>query len=202
MPTFTNKASLSLRVKPTIKTPPRTTSLKFRQLILESPTSPLWFFDDDFEEVDLNSNNPRNNSTPSLSSVSTVSDEQEDIELEAVSNAIVTTLQLYRSQDRNLSSLSVGSASIQHEPKPKKRPNRISRVFSKAFSNKSSSSINTTNLSTNAVVFDDGREDLIYHGMPVTEIKSTLNPMIVSTEFKLTVSDIQLQKPEYAHIAS
>ncbi|KAG2206973.1 hypothetical protein INT47_008442 [Mucor saturninus] len=105
-----------------IQTPPRTTSLQFRQLILQSPPS---MFEDEFEEIDL--------------------------------AETVTEL-------KTKSSLEYGKASIIH---PK---NLNTQRFS----------IRLFKWKKNKVKFDDGKAELIYRGIPVKEIISTLDPMVLT----------------------
>lgn len=185
-----NKASLI------VNTPPRTTSLHFRHLILESPSISLRsFLEDDMDDVDLNDNFLNSSVTSLVSSVSTISDEENDSELEAISNTIVSTVCLYRSKEYNLSSLSIGKASIEQKPSISSK-NRLSRIFSKVLRLKQKQPAASKEPS---IVFDDGREDLIYYGVPVREIKSTSGIMVLSTEFKqLSLSDVKLQKPKTA----
>jgi hypothetical protein len=147
------------------------------------------------DDVDLNDNFLNSSVTSLVSSVSTVSDEENESELEAISNTIVSTIFLYRSKEYNLSSLSIGKASIEQKP-PISSENRLSRIFSKVSRLKQKQPAASKEP---PIVFDDGREDLIYYGVPVKEIKSTSGIMVLSTEFKqLSLSDVKLQKPKTA----
>ncbi|KAI9477932.1 MAG: hypothetical protein EXX96DRAFT_568747 [Benjaminiella poitrasii] len=196
----------------TIKTPPRTTSLRFREIIQQTSTtarnsSILSMFDEDshdeFEDIDLNA--------PSSSN---------DITLENMSSMIAAAIQLSSTSSnryfrtRRLSSLSAGNASIIYDKKKKKNNNRLSSLSVLLFNDKKKDSFPPTTTTTDTVStahkpsafgcyhypINDGKEELIYRGIRVQEIKSTRKPMVVPVDYLNPFPKIQLQRPQFAHV--
>ncbi|GAN07617.1 hypothetical protein MAM1_0168d07119 [Mucor ambiguus] len=186
----------------TIKTPPRTTSLKFRQMIMNSPPSSLLsMFDDEFEQIDLNATctddyGCSSRSTMSSSSSSTFESRNNDLTLESMSNVIAAAIELSMSNNKRLSSLSAGNASIKYTKRsPKKKENRFSKHL---FRWSNSPSITTPPLPKPMRAYDDGKQELMYRGIRVQEVLSTLDPMIIPLDFD---PDSTWQRPQFAHIS-
>ncbi|KAL9544409.1 hypothetical protein MBANPS3_007646, partial [Mucor bainieri] len=193
----------------TIKTPPRTTSLKFRQIIMNSPPSTLLsMFDDEFEQIDLNTSSTpdvgrSSRSTASSSSSSTSSTSSQycnnDLTLESMSNVIAAAIELSMSNSKRLSSLSAGNASIKYTKKaPQKKESRFSKQLFGWSSNPPTPSTNTPTLPKPMRVYDDGKQELLYRGIRVQEVPTTLDAMIIPLDFH---PDSTLQRPQFARIS-
>lgn len=176
----------------TIKTPPRTTSLKFRQIIMNSPSSSI--FGDDFKQINLDETttdvvcSPRS-TTSSLSSLCT-----------KCSGGDLTPLE-NMSGDKRLSSFSAGNASIKYTKKlPKKKENRFSKHLFRWSSNSATSSTATTTAPKPLRVYDDGKQELMYRGIRVQEVPTTLDLMVIPLNVHFR-PDSTLQRPAFARIS-
>ncbi|KAK4511323.1 Mitochondrial oxaloacetate carrier protein [Mucor velutinosus] len=191
----------------TIKTPPRTTSLRFRQMIMNSPpSSPLSMFDDGFEQIDLNSTCTDevgcslHSTTSSSSSSSSITECcGDDLTLENMSNVIAAAIELSMSNHKRLSSLSAGNASIKYTKKStKKRENRFSKHLFRWSTNPTTSTTTTPILPKPMRVYDDGKQEPLYRGIRVQEVPTTFDPMIIPLDFHPNSS---LQRPQFARIS-
>lgn len=170
------KASIIVS-RPCIETPPRTTSLNFRQLISQSPPSSLLsLFEEEFEDVDLSADDDS----------SSISSTDSGEPMDDLSNRITAALKLSAMGGHNLSSLSSGNASIVRSKsmndKNIKKSNRLSsRLFSWGSKSKRHSAPSKPAQHPSPPRYDNGRAELLYHGVQVKEIQSTLDPIVVSS---------------------
>ncbi|CEP16658.1 hypothetical protein [Parasitella parasitica] len=182
-----------------VETPPRTTSLQFRQIIKNSPPTSLLLcmFENEFEGAYFGTCSTSPDIRPSVSSKSSspasycLPTDNSDITLENMTQLIATAIELSMSKNNELSSFSSGNASIKYDNKSPKKKNN---PFSRNLLNWGSIAKPTTS------VLDNGKEELINHGIPVKEIKTTLRPMVVPTEFNHNFPKISLQRPQFARI--
>jgi hypothetical protein len=181
--------------------PPRTTSLKFRQIIMGSPSSSLLsMFEDDFEDIDLETASRNNCSSRSTCSSSFSTEFEDDLTLENMSNVIAVAIELSMSTSKCMSSYSEGNASIKYNKKlSKKKENRYVKNPFKWSSRVSTTTLTTATTTTKPMkVYDDGKQELLYRGIQVKEVQTTLDPIIVSTEFTHDYPEITLQRPQFA----
>jgi hypothetical protein len=165
-----------------IETPPRTTSLNVKQFISQSPPSSLLsLFEDEFEDIDLIADNG------SLTSC----ESREELTMDNMSNVIATALELASTGGKNLSSLSTGKASIIRSKSiddHKKKSNRLSKRFF-SWSGSSKSQKSTSVVSSQPFIlpprYDDGKAELIFRGVRVKEIESTLDPIVLSSKMNI-----------------
>ncbi|KAI8647147.1 hypothetical protein BD408DRAFT_449249 [Parasitella parasitica] len=47
---------------------------------------------------------------------------------------------------------------------------------------------------------DDGRDELLYRGMQIKEIKTTLKPLVISDEQRYPMPEVRLERPGFARI--
>lgn len=179
------KASIIVS-RPDIKTPPRTTSLHFRQILSQSPPSSLLsLFEEEFEDVDLSTDDD------SISS-------SESVPMDNLSYRIAAALKSSAMGDRNLSSLSSGNASIIRSKSVNsggstKNSNRLSsRLFSWGKNKRHSAPAKP---SQQPPRYDNGRAELLSHGVQVKEIQSTLHPIVVSSISHIYPAKFQVYEP-------
>lgn len=190
-------ASITL---PYIEMPLRTTSLKFRQIIINSPPSSLLsMFEDDFEDVDLEAANSSNCRSRSTCSSSFSTESGDDLTLENMPNVIAAAIELSMSSSKRMSSYYEGNASIKYSKKiPKKKEDRRSKNPFKWSSSVSTTTAITATTTKPMKVYDDGKQELLYRGIQVKEVQTTLDPMIVLTEFTHGYPETILQRPQFA----
>lgn len=185
-----------------IETPPRTTSLNVKQLISQSPPSSLLsLFEDEFEDVDLVADNGSLISREST----------EEVSMDNMSNIIATALKLSTTGGRNLSSLSTGNASIIRSKtldSDKKKRNRFSQRFFSWGDSKNSkkSAVFSPSPSLQQLIlpprYDDGKAELIFRGVRVKEIQSTLDPIVLSSKTNIySDNSLLVYKPEFTGIS-
>lgn len=187
-------------ILPCIETPPRTTSLKFRQIIVNSPPSSLLsMFEDDFEDIDLQTPSSSNCSSRSTCSSSFSTEFGDDLTLENMSNVIAAAIEVSMSSSKRMSSYSAGNASIKYSKElPKKKENRHSKNPFKWTSSVLTTTATTATTTKPMRVYDDGKQELLFRGIQLKEVQTTLDPMIVSTEFTHGYPEITLQRPQFA----
>ncbi|KAI8092359.1 uncharacterized protein B0P05DRAFT_462702 [Gilbertella persicaria] len=56
------------------------------------------------------------------------------------------------------------------------------------------------NSSSSAVIVDDGRDELVYRGIQIKEIKTTLKPLVISDEVRNPMPQVKLERPGFARI--
>ncbi|KAI8974687.1 hypothetical protein BDB01DRAFT_806094 [Pilobolus umbonatus] len=143
--------------------------------------------------------------------------EMDGITMESMSAVIAAAVQI-TSSGKAPSSLSLGNASIipiqkQQEPDIKKR-----RLFSNPFkkastaetdlpddlsessSPRSSSSVSSPQPTPAEINLDDGRDELLYRGIQIKEIKTTLKPLIITDEDRCPMPTMRLERPGFARI--
>lgn len=179
----------------TIKTPPRTTSLKFRQIIMNSPSSALFsIFGGNFKQIHLDETttdvgcSPRS-TTSSLSSWST-----------KCSGGDLTPLENMPG-DKRLPSFSAGNASIKYTKKlPKKKENRFYKHLFRWSSNSATFSTATSTAPKPLRAYDDGKQELMYRGIRVQKVPTTLDLMVIPLDVHFRPNST-LQRPVFARIS-
>ena len=176
--------------------------INVKQLISQSPpTSLLSLFEEEFEDIDLVVDNG-----------SLISHEStEEVSMDNMSNIIATALKLSTTGGRNLSSLSTGNASIIRSKTldgNKKKRNRFSQRFFSWGEGKNSkkSAVFSPSPSPQQLVlplrYDDGKAELIFRGVRVKEIQSTLDPIVLSSKTNIYFDNsLLVYKPEFTSIS-
>ncbi|KAI8637628.1 hypothetical protein BD408DRAFT_424255 [Parasitella parasitica] len=187
-----------------LETPPRTTSLQFWQIIKNSSPSSLplcSIFENEFKGADFDTCSASHTCYSSCSDSSNSSSlycsstDNNDITLERLSHVVAAAIKSSMSNSKCIYSFFSGNASIIYDKISSKKRND---QFSTSLSNWARSATARPKLPNS--VYDDGKDELIYHGISVNEIKTTLNPMVVSTKFNSNIPEIRLQRPHFARI--
>ncbi|KAI7907022.1 uncharacterized protein BX663DRAFT_494541 [Cokeromyces recurvatus] len=51
------------------------------------------------------------------------------------------------------------------------------------------------------IMIDDGRDELLYRGIQIKEIKTTLKPLVISNETRFPLPEVKLERPSFARIS-
>lgn len=189
--------------QPTVKTPPRTTSLHFRRILLESNSSLLSLFEDEFEDIDLDDTSTISSCSSSSSSIKTASSSEEDLAI------ITAAIQLSTLRGESVSSLSSGNTSIIRQ-KSINNQNTINRSsmppmslfrWNSSCSKRSSGSSDSGSIkskisssSTQIKKQDQLQYELIFRN---TQVKDTLEPMILPFDSISNISRTQFAYIRY-----
>ncbi|KAI8877806.1 hypothetical protein K501DRAFT_278124 [Backusella circina FSU 941] len=143
-------------------------------------------------------------------------DEFEEIELVDDDTSSSSTLSSSEDDELNLSAayglssriINTSDSAISPRGNSTKKQNRLSRMlFGWSYNKKASSSSTSSSPSSSsspiaikkAPMYDDGREELLYCGIQVKELRTTLDPMILPLANQITQPQ-SLQRPDFAHL--
>lgn len=135
-----------------------------------------------------------------------------DIAIESMAEVIAAAVQLSASSGTP-SSLSLGSASILQPfskiEKNKRCKNNLFSIFSwkkntavkdtKAVSSKFDNALDSKD--TNSFQkLDDGKDELLYRGIQIKEVKATLKTLVISNHVRCPMPQVKLERPQFAYI--
>jgi hypothetical protein len=175
----------SIIVQPNIKAPVRSSSLfnSYSQEIFQlqqeiNNKKPI----DEFEEVELVEDDTSSSSTLSSS---------EDDELSLSAAEVAASVRSSR--------IIPSSNNMPPIENSKKKQNRLSRMIF-GWSSSKKPTPTTIQKASLPSIYDDGREELLYRGIQVKELRTTLNPMVLPLANQIPQPQ-SIQRPEFTRLS-